>query len=110
MLRMHIPKQAVANKMQAEGLDPAILDMDPEKPLPKKQRATGPPLKDDPTYALFFKMLKIGMPKPAVANKMIKDGFDPAILDLDPDQPVPPEFSKAKSNKSQVATQGYGHG
>ena len=55
MLKMHIPKQAVVNKMQAEGLDPAILDMDPEKPLPKKE-GDDPPLKDHPDYAKYFKV------------------------------------------------------
>jgi len=34
MLKMHLPKQAVINKMSAEGLDPAILDMDPNQPAP----------------------------------------------------------------------------
>ena len=32
MIAMHLPKQAAVLKMQADGLDPAILDMDPDSP------------------------------------------------------------------------------
>ena len=37
-----LPKAAVAMKMQAEGVDPAVLDMDPEKPYgtPMSQTST----------------------------------------------------------------------
>ena len=31
---MHLPAGAVKQKMTAEGLDPAILDMDPNSPAP----------------------------------------------------------------------------
>jgi len=34
MIRMHVPKGAVALKMQQEGLDAAVLDMDPTGPAP----------------------------------------------------------------------------
>ena len=34
MLNMHLPKGAVAQKMSAEGLDAAVLDLDPTKPAP----------------------------------------------------------------------------
>ena len=48
-----------------------------------------PPLKDDPKFAKFFKMLKMHLPKGAVAQKMTSMGLDPAILDMDPEQPLP---------------------
>ena len=38
MLKMHVPKGAVAAKMTAEGLDPAVLDMDPELPAPNNRK------------------------------------------------------------------------
>ena len=55
---MHLPAGAVKQKMTAEGLDPAILDMDPNSPAPSAGGGGGggPPLKDDPKYAKFFKM------------------------------------------------------
>ena len=95
MLKVGLPKPVVAQKMKKDGLDPAVLDMDPDRPVPKADAAAVPglPLKDDPTYAPYFKMLKVRMPKQAVANKMVKDGLDPKVLDMDPEQPVPPELA-----------------
>jgi len=91
MLKMHLPPQAVKNKMEAEGLDPAIIDMDPEGPPPAAAPAAtdGVPLKDDPKYAKFFKMLKMHLPPQAVKNKMEAEGLDSAILDMDPEKPAP---------------------
>lgn len=97
MLRMHIPKPAVAAKMTAEGVDPAILDMDPEGPavapkvavVAETPKAEGVALKDDPKYAKFFKMIKMHVPKMAVAAKMAAENLDSAVLDLDPDKPAP---------------------
>ena len=49
MLKMGVPKGGVKQKMRSEGVDPAVLDMDPEQPAPAPP--AGPPLKDDPKYA-----------------------------------------------------------
>ncbi|ETW08057.1 hypothetical protein, variant 2 [Aphanomyces invadans] len=46
------------------------------------------PLKDHPKYATYFLMLKRGLPKPAVQHRMTKENVDPAILDMDPNQPL----------------------
>ena len=52
-------------------------------------------LKDDPKYGKYLKMIKVGLPKPAVAQKMFSEGvassIDKAleILALDPDTPAP---------------------
>ena len=40
-------------------------------------------------FAPFFKMLKMRVPKGAVAQKMVAAGLDPAVLDMDPDGPSP---------------------
>ena len=51
--------------MQRDGLDPTIMDLDPEKSvasqLDKEEEIVdkGPPLKEDPTYVKYFKMLKM---------------------------------------------------
>ena len=87
MLSMHLPRGAVEQKMVAEGLDVAVLDMDPEKPLPSAEPA-GPPLKDDPTYTKFFKMLSMHLPRGAVEQKMVAEGLDVAVLDMDPEKPA----------------------
>ena len=53
---------AVQNAMQRDGLDPSIMDLDPEKSVASqldKGKGEGPPLKDDPTYSKYFTMLKM---------------------------------------------------
>ena len=62
MMKMGLPKDAVQHAMARDQLDPAILDMDLEKSLKSQtveSASTGPPLKEDPKYAKYFKMLKM---------------------------------------------------
>jgi len=65
MMKMGLPKEAAKHAMVRDQLDPSILDLDPEKSL-KSQTGegadTGPPLKEDPKYAKYFKMLKLVHP------------------------------------------------
>jgi hypothetical protein len=109
MMKMGLPKGAAQNAMAKDGKDPAILDLDPEKPLPAAFGKPGlkvdtikpaqPALKDDEEYQKYFKMMKMGLPKGAAQNSMVKDGKDPAILDLDPEKPLPAKYcEKAKPN------------
>lgn len=53
----------------------------------------GPPegmvaAKDHPDYAGFFKMLRVGVPTPVVANKMSGAGLDASVLDT-PEKYIP---------------------
>jgi hypothetical protein len=45
-------------------------------------------IKDDPLYARFFRMLRMGVPDPAVRLKMQQEGLDAAMLDT-PEAPSP---------------------
>lgn len=36
--------------------------------------------KDHPTYKRFMRMVQVGVPEPAVRNKMQAEGLDPTIL------------------------------
>lgn len=50
---------AVQNAMQRDGLDPAIMDLDPNKSVAsqmKNDHEGGPPLKDDPKYQKYFRV------------------------------------------------------
>ena len=76
------------------------MDMDPEQSLKsqvvtEKSSDDDPPLKDDPEYAKYFKMLQVGLPVGAAKNALERDGKDPGITDLDPEKPLksqlPPE-------------------
>ncbi|KAJ1462998.1 formin homology 2 domain-containing protein [Pelagophyceae sp. CCMP2097] len=104
MLQMHLPREAVDLKMRADGFDPAILDSPEaaspaaahESPKPAA-RSGPPPLSEDPTFAPYFKMLAMHLPRGAVEQKMRADGLDPKVLDLDPSKPMPaPAAAPAK--------------
>jgi len=88
MLKMGLPIGAVQNALVRDGKDPAIIELDPNKSLKSQIKANdnGPPLKEDPEYEKYFKMLKIGLPMGAVKNALVRDGKDPSIMDLDPEK------------------------
>jgi len=91
MIKMGLPKEAAKHAMKRDGIeDDSILDLDPEKSLKSqqapKEEDTGPPLKDDPKYTKYFKMMKMGLPKEAAKHAMVRDQLDPSILDLDPEK------------------------
>ncbi|KAH7700504.1 WASH complex, partial [Aphelenchoides avenae] len=50
------------------------------KPAEEEAAPTGLKYKDHPLYAKYFKMLKLGVPEPAVRQKMSTEGMDPSIL------------------------------
>ena len=113
---------AVQNAMQRDGLDPTIMDLDHDKSvasqLKKEEEDDGPPLREDPKYQKYFKMLKMvspfvyilvylwnrlmlydsviikGLPVGAVKNAMQRDGLDPAIMDLNPEKSVASQQNK----------------
>ena len=77
MMRMGISKEAAAHACRRDGVDPDVLDMDPEK-SPRRQRPEdrgdggdeslksqrkiddggGPPLKDDPKYTKVIRTFR----------------------------------------------------
>ncbi|KAE9122313.1 hypothetical protein PF005_g7178 [Phytophthora fragariae] len=46
-------------------------------------------LKDDPAYAKYFTMRRLGIPDQVIEHKLLMDGMDPNILNMDPDGPSP---------------------
>ena len=63
MMKMGLPKEAAKHAMVRDQHDPSILDLDPESSLESQmgggEEDTGPPLKDDPKFAKYFKMMKM---------------------------------------------------
>ena len=107
MLNVGLPMGAVKNALQRDGKDPGIMDLDPEKSLAsqmKKDTDTGPPLKEDPEYMKYFKMLKMGLPMGAVKNALQRDGKDPGIMDLDPDKSLASQRKKKSKKKVKKDT------
>ncbi|DAZ98813.1 TPA: hypothetical protein N0F65_000969 [Lagenidium giganteum] len=87
MLRMGLPQDAVRHKMKQDGADERALELGPDAPVSRltATETTGTRLKDDPTYAQYFKMLVMGIPEGAVRQKMAKDNVNVKALDLGPD-------------------------
>ena len=99
MMKMHLPRGAVESKMRLEGADPKVLDLDPSKPMPAD--FFGPPLKDDPKFGKYFKMLKMHLPRVAVEGKMTTDSLEAfhGVLDCDPEKPLPEKFKGGDASK-----------
>lgn len=53
-------------------------------------------IQNNEVYQKYFKMIKMGIPKPAVRQKMVMNGDDPNILDLDSNSALPDKFLKKK--------------
>lgn len=88
MLKMGLPEGAVRNAMERDGVDSSVLDLNREKSLNFQRGAAsddeGVPLKEDPEWSKYFKMIQMGLPMGAVKNAVDRDGKDPSVLDLDP--------------------------
>jgi hypothetical protein len=53
---------AVQNALQRDGLDPSIMDLDPDSSVKSQLdqvKDNDPSLKDDPKYSKYFKMLSM---------------------------------------------------
>lgn len=117
MLKIGHPLPVVKHKMQRDGLDPAILDMDPSKPLPVMQ-AAAEESEDAETEAEFqarlaeyneksgkyTQMLKVGLPRSVVEHKMRMEGVDAAWLDGPPTKKKKPKSSApAPPTEAEIA-------
>lgn len=77
------PKQNALNSMLMMRIPPPT-----EKGSDNQAEDKEVPLKENPTYVQYFKMLKIGHPRAVVEHKMRQDGQDPAVLGFDPEKPL----------------------
>ncbi|KAF0720482.1 Aste57867_275 [Aphanomyces stellatus] len=81
LIKMGMPRDQVALKMKADGLDISLLD----------SSSTAPNVAAvDPAYEKYFKLLKMGMPLEQVQLKAKADGLDPAKLAAAPPANTPP--------------------
>jgi len=112
MSKMGLPIGAVKNALTRDGKDPSIMDLDPNQSMKSQKcsneeaegKDTGTPLKDDPEYGKYFKMSKMGLPIGAVKNALTRDGKDPSIMDLDPNQSI--EFQMREKTGSEAVDTG----
>jgi hypothetical protein len=124
MVSVGIAKEAVKAKMCAEGLDPAMLDLSPDRLIAyvdsskkssepnTEEMSAGPgkmvPVGEHPRYKKFFTMIKVGLPKEAIKLKMQQESIDPSILDkqaaeLVPERNVSSKETAASSSEEMVA-------
>eukprot|EP01033_Poteriospumella_lacustris_P000385 gene385-247_t len=102
MLKVGVPKELVALKMTQDGFDGKIIQLDPAQPLPAEYAeamekrvaenattAAKVPVGEHPVYAKYFKMLKLGVPRSGVEQKLVAEGLDASIISLDPATLVP---------------------
>ncbi|KUF91137.1 hypothetical protein AM588_10002937 [Phytophthora nicotianae] len=114
MLKVGLPAPVVKHKMQSENVDPSILDMDPNKPLPE----TPAPALDDEAEAAYqaqvkeyeakhgkyLQMVKVGLPPAVVEHKMRMDGVDPTWLQGPPKRPEPkPAAASEVTEEERIA-------
>jgi len=98
MLKMGLPLEVVKHAMSRDGFDPDLLDGDHSKPA---DSASGVPLKDDPKYSKYFKMIKMGLPLGAIKNAMERDGLDASVMDGDHNLPAVSGSKQKQSKKPE---------
>nr|CCA26820.1 forminhomology 2 domaincontaining protein putative [Albugo laibachii Nc14] len=104
LLRMGMPTEQVKLKMLAEGLDATILTT-PEAPVDAdgnivgamSPESTAPRAREHPEYAKYFKLQKMGMPRPQLELRMAAEGLDAKYLDL-PDEIVTTKVSPSRKS------------
>ncbi|OWZ21334.1 Formin like protein [Phytophthora megakarya] len=100
LLSMGAPAESVKAKLRMAGLNPDLLDT-PDAPVPNANapviatKATVK-VKDDPSYAKFFKLLSMGAPAESVKTKMQMAGLKPELLDT-PEADLPNAGNQALS-------------
>ena len=108
MLAMKLPMGAVKNALVRDGKDPFVMDLDPNRSVAsqlgsyQENNDTGTPLKDDAEFSKYFKMEKMGLPRDAVKNALLRDGKDPGIMDLDPNKSVAYQMKKKQTSLSAI--------
>jgi len=70
-----VEESMVSSVQEDETVDIPVTE-DPIEDVPEVK------LRDSEKYGIFFKMLRMGVPMPAVKNKMIQKAINPNVLDL----------------------------
>lgn len=84
MVKMGLPRDAVRHKMSQDGADASYIDKDPSELVPLSREDAKMPVSLHPTFAKYFKMLKVGISADMVKAKMTQEGVDSSYLDKDP--------------------------
>lgn len=99
LMKMGMPLPHIKLKAASEGLDGDLLDT-PDKLVDddgKEIKAgSGKKVKasEHPSYVKYFKLLKMGMPRPQLELKMSAESLDPKVLDT-PDEMIPEDLTSS---------------
>ncbi|TYZ65964.1 hypothetical protein PybrP1_010960 [[Pythium] brassicae (nom. inval.)] len=109
MLKIGHPAPVVKHRMQRDGVDPAVLDLDPTKPLPasgdsEAERVFREQLAEyNDKIGKYSQMLKVGLPRPVVEHKMQMEGVNPSWLNGPPTKPTAPAAPAAPTEEEIAA-------
>ncbi|CAI5709505.1 unnamed protein product [Peronospora destructor] len=70
-------------------LPPSMGDFDDAEVEVKSDGPSMLKLKDDPVYAKYFTMRRLGIPEQVIKHKLLMDGMDTKILNMDAEGPSP---------------------
>ena len=99
MLKVGLDPSAVCHSMVRDGLDPDSINnrVANDNTVKRETNATSAvPLRDDPRFEKYFRMLRMGLPAAAVSHAAERDGLDPSVIDCDPDAPAPPPLQPSQ--------------
>ena len=118
MFKIGLPIEQIEHRSLKEGVDISLIDFSqPNKMIPYKQELKpildidSIPIHKHAELAKYYRMLKMGIPKQGVMNKMTEEGFDSAVLDRDPNELVSTTTSyKLKSMDEKKVMEGNRNG
>ncbi|KAK1934452.1 Formin-like protein 20 [Phytophthora citrophthora] len=97
LMKMGMPLPHIKLKAASEGLDGDLLDtpdMLVDEDGKEIKAGSGKKVKasEHPSYVKYFKLLKMGMPRPQLELKMSAESLDPKVLDT-PDEMIPEDLT-----------------
>lgn len=101
------PKAELVQELTEQQWNLALLDVPPDNEVPDIPAMTVN-MKDWVVFSKYTKMSAVGLPRPIVEHKMIQDGFNPELLDADPNNVVsallisPPKKGKGSNKPSLI--------
>jgi hypothetical protein len=115
MLKVGISKDIVKAKMSDSGVEPSMLDKEPESAVPLFSLPGTPhlgsksgddnvliPLDEQQKYVKFLKMQQMGIPASQIQMKMQEEGFDPTGLNRFPSyKAIPVEGTASSLNPNE---------
>eukprot|EP00112_Aurelia_sp_Birch-Aquarium-sp1_P011273 Seg237.4 transcript_id=Seg237.4/GoldUCD/mRNA.D3Y31 product="WASH complex subunit 3" protein_id=Seg237.4/GoldUCD/D3Y31 len=75
---------------------------EPQQEAPEPVKPARKTVAEDPRYAKYFKMIKMGVPVGALRSKMANEGLNPDLLE-DPDAPMPDGGSDDDDDERSVS-------